>query len=1612
MSQLDEPTTSEPVGRRPTPAGWRKETAAPAPPQHAWQTGGNAGLRSMLPASRGIGVGILLLGFVGLTALFVYELLLLPVKTQLIAAVAGDYRWPLPPDSWAAEDIDGLRAGLGDQTLSIHDLSLAGASSGKALAEFARLFEQVARQTQRGGTAVVYVSAHGVVDRQGRPCLLLPAADPLDSGSWLRLSDLLSQIKSTSRQGGIHWLLILDANRQSENWNIGLVQNTFADGIAQVVADAGIPQLAVLNSTSPGEIGWSSLHFRGTVFGHFLQLGLAGAADENGDGRVSLHELCRYLTKSVDAWTCKHRLAHQTPALYPSDATDFPIAWSLNAKDLARLAAPVAKHTFADEASAGGKLAGLWLTHDELAGSYHPQHYAPGKWQELEHHLVWLEQAATSGAAYRAAFEATLQRTQGQLDMATQRIPPSTRTDQSRVAPIQLAADLSNDATYPVQELNLFSLQLAAYTGTLNPRQAENNSDAQLARLFQRYGVARLWPSPDTTRRAMELHRLGEETAVPRGDVKWAADDRAHAIVRPLLDGADQFRRMTEDALFLGPQKADDIAARLDRANQKYQEIAALEMALAQGYQLRDRAWAELPYLAQGAAWQAESTAAMGTAAGKTASEAPKSKKRSLEELTKATDLLDKKLQKVEKGSEKLESLTAISDSLNQMSDQVNAAIGELRSPWQEAARRLPLAAPTAETLREVTHVLAAPIITGRVRADLFAHYLLVSEEIDSDSVSEASTGIGGDSPPPPIAVGGIRPASPWSTHPVAFLLGQSPQDANPIVLGEKLRTALRDIAASTSAVDAADAGESPDLFEADRHLRRLATLQSAWQSDPFRAVQRRYLQDLLLWHAERALDDFWGTTQPGGRQYFADVAQAYIADARLMAHPDPQIQRRIQRIGGLLEQRNEAALGGLATTATDLVLVDADLAAIAKVGVRETSAAAGLPAGIAAVYLRDDNGLVPQTIQGLEIGPSGANSQETQRTLTVTVPGQDLASRTAVMQAVAMFRGHEFPAPLMHREVGGPRVEVQAQPGGVRRITMRGTRAKKASVVFILDCSHSMVDPVPVEAPDAANHGGQMTKMNIAINALQGMMERLGEQGDVRVGVRFFGHRAGWRTDQNGIIARQENYLGGVPATLRPYEDVELFLPLGRFDSVTAGNVNRRLRTLKPWGESPIFLSLMEALKDFGSEDANTERRVVVITDGMNYQFNPPPEAAPSHNEVENAYANHGIGVDIVGFGIPDEERSAAVRDFTRLAQISGGSFTQATNASALIRRLDQLLVKTRFRALDDAGHPLGEANLGGTIVVKMQAGPPQACTIEVEQLRAQTLFRGAEWLQLAISPDGGKIISLPYEEGNPSFVPLVTPEPSGPSGYHVGLHRPIRESDAVVFPISFQRDDLGIPLPPVQVWAEITPVSQGRRMASDCYVFYDASYEPDLPVPLMRCRCRNWPKGAAQAEVRLWCSYEAIKPSEVIPLARVANQAPVSDEGFELTSIAGVRYQVRNLDRANTGNRLQIRVVERHKPGVSANAVKVELFGPPSFITHQFDWDRGVVLHSFEYESGAAQADPPTELRFCTRDKFTAGAMRMEQPMVLDIAKDVEVVLPPRLINANSPPGNESRQ
>ena len=138
--------------------------------------------------------------------------------------------------------------------------------------------------------------------------------------------------------------------------------------------------------------------------------------------------------------------------------------------------------------------------------------------------------------------------------------------------------------------------------------------------------------------------------------------------------------------------------------------------------------------------------------------------------------------------------------------------------------------------------------------------------------------------------------------------------------------------------------------------------------------------------------------------------------------------------------------------------------------------------------------------------------------------------------------------------------------------------------------------------------------------------------------------------------MLRQTDYARPIPDDLRPSEDVESVLPLGRFDSVVAGGVFDLMKTLKPWGETPLYLSSCQAIGEFAADEPGTEKSIVVITDGVNYQFNSPNPK--SRADVMAAIEPQQIPIYIVGFGISPAEAAEAAREFGALAEQTDGKY------------------------------------------------------------------------------------------------------------------------------------------------------------------------------------------------------------------------------------------------------------------------------------------------------------------------------------------------------------------
>ena len=238
-------------------------------------------------------------------------------------AAATQYALPWPPNAWAKEDLRGLTVLDRQEVATCLQLPWESNDGGSAAAPRPTGCRPARRSRQGCRDRLSQHPRRG--GRQGQPCLISPGA-AVDGSGWLPVRELLQTLFVQDRPGRmpdhVRKLLVLDAGRIHSNWGAGILYNAFAERLPEVVGDLKVPNLAVLNSTSPGQAARASPELGGSAFGHFFSQGLQGVADVeqgNHDGKVSLQELSRYVAAHVRQWTLENRADVQTPMLIPAD---------------------------------------------------------------------------------------------------------------------------------------------------------------------------------------------------------------------------------------------------------------------------------------------------------------------------------------------------------------------------------------------------------------------------------------------------------------------------------------------------------------------------------------------------------------------------------------------------------------------------------------------------------------------------------------------------------------------------------------------------------------------------------------------------------------------------------------------------------------------------------------------------------------------------------------------------------------------------------------------------------------------------------------------------------------------------------------------------------------------------------------------------------------------------------------------------------------------------------------------------------------------------------------------------------------------------------------------
>lgn len=862
---------------------------------------------------------------------------------------------------------------------------------------------------------------------------------------------------------------------------------------------------------------------------------------------------------------------------------------------------------------------------------------------------------------------------------------------------------------------------------------------------------------------------------------------------------------------------------------------------------------------------------------------------------------------------------------------------------------------------------------------------------------------------------------------------------------------------------DDAELGDAPRTAysRTARALRSAAPLYFAAPTiDPIARLRKFDTQQLMLWHCRRTLDDFWGSggDKPGSieraKPFFDTAASDHLAAARLLLPPSAAVDRQFEALRRLLNLRRlassrgavAAAETGLPDGAGDKVTLTLNLqpgddatpapqastpppanppgnplapANPPALNAPNTVAAAPnpsvapitnsapvdtpFPPAEGAAFVRNAETITPLEREPFRtpLAPTGAKLE-----LSGSVP----ESFGSAFQAVAMVRGNEYAVPFMRPGLGGVIVDYEPKLPDTATVTLFGDRPQQSSVVFILDCSSSMGADMAVELIDAR----KLPRLEIAKSALESLLDQLAIKGDTRVGVRFFGHRAGWAKEQLSKMLTQNDYAGAIPDDVSPSSDVELVLPLGRFSSVEAGLVTSRLKSVKPWGQSPLFLSLQEALKDFDADKGDTDKSIVVITDGANYQFTPAGggTAAPAHrtiNDVTAAWQGKNVPIYILGFGTAasagNQADAAAEREFTELARRTNGRYFPIANGRDLLTTLRERLGLGSYEVdATTAGTGPGQSatKLNTPVTITGLRKQPADYTVRFETASRKVLLEGGEGLQLYASR-GGDISARAYDQGLPVEDVLVNE--NDPLRLTVRAHRPKREGTGVQFPISVQDSAGYFTKRPTEMWIEITPTPKGGagKNAADVaerpatYIFYDRNYTTGTPVPVETWTADRWPAGITQAKVQVWCKYSPTVPGASVTLREVTEYRAKYLTGAAVPILDGAVYRVQLPERIENDVPYEIRIIEEHgpaSPGVGAlkTLLETDKLLLPKRVVRRFDAKHRVAIHSYWFDPDTARKvldSSATKITFTTRNATRDGAWRVEneRPLTVEI-------------------------
>ncbi|MBN9121190.1 MAG: hypothetical protein J0I06_18900, partial [Planctomycetes bacterium] len=206
------------------------------------------------------------------------------------------------PVPWAEQDRAALTELLG------RPLEDPGANPSRD--QIRMRFAQLAK-VPRSQPVVIHLAAPAAADAAGA-VFLLPADGGDSPRNRLTLAELLAAVRDCPARDK---LLVLDLVPPAGDPLYAEPAGNLSAAVFAALDAVPDDNRLSLVACGPGQAPLASPELGRSVFGHYLEAGLKGAADEDRDGRVTVRELAAFVRSRVSRWSMENRGAAQTPVL-------------------------------------------------------------------------------------------------------------------------------------------------------------------------------------------------------------------------------------------------------------------------------------------------------------------------------------------------------------------------------------------------------------------------------------------------------------------------------------------------------------------------------------------------------------------------------------------------------------------------------------------------------------------------------------------------------------------------------------------------------------------------------------------------------------------------------------------------------------------------------------------------------------------------------------------------------------------------------------------------------------------------------------------------------------------------------------------------------------------------------------------------------------------------------------------------------------------------------------------------------------------------------------------------------------------------------------------------